>query len=88
MNACGADTLRDDARLMKELLDKHGYATSTLLHANFHQANRSAHRVMNQYEEYAQLPHYFFAYPTPKLDDLRKDYWEKTTKGLQWVLNG
>ncbi|KAK3691344.1 hypothetical protein LTR37_018705 [Vermiconidia calcicola] len=68
MNACGADTLRDDGRLMKELLDKH--------------------EVMNQYEEYAQLPHYFFAYPTPKLDDLRKDYWEKTTKGLLWVLNG
>jgi versiconal hemiacetal acetate esterase len=24
MNACGADTLRDDARLMKEILDKNG----------------------------------------------------------------
>ena len=24
MNACGADTLRDDARLMKELLDSNG----------------------------------------------------------------
>jgi versiconal hemiacetal acetate esterase len=24
MNACGADTLRDDARLMKEGLDKNG----------------------------------------------------------------
>jgi versiconal hemiacetal acetate esterase len=24
MNACGADTLRDDARLMKEALDKNG----------------------------------------------------------------
>ena len=24
MNGCGADTLRDDARLMKELLDRNG----------------------------------------------------------------
>ena len=34
MNSCGADTLRDDARLMKELLDKNGYFILPLNRSN------------------------------------------------------
>ncbi|KAK5169767.1 uncharacterized protein LTR77_005745 [Saxophila tyrrhenica] len=66
MNGCGADTLRDDARLMKDLLDLNG--------------------VPNQYEEYEKLPHYFFVFPSSHLDKLRDEYFDKTAKGILWVM--
>lgn len=43
-------------------------------------------RVPNQYEEYAKLPHFFFAFPGRDLEKLNKEYFEKTAKGIQWVM--
>ena len=45
-------------------------------------------RVSNQFDEYAKLPHYFFAFPSSHLDAVRKEYFEKTAKGIEWVING
>lgn len=86
MNACGADTLRDDARLMKELLDRNGYVRLRRL-LQYRQLTPFC-RVPNEYEEYAQLPHYFFAFPSTHLEALRKEYFEKTAKGIEWIING
>lgn len=36
LNACEADTLRDDARVLKKLLDKHGYATLSTSATSIH----------------------------------------------------
>ena len=118
MNACGADTLRDDARIMKELLDKNrqvlvssrirrvyrtSQAAGVLASPRFvgirpQTSDRSlfifvivliiANRVPNKYDEYDKLPHYFFAFPSPHLDALRGDYYAKTIKGIEWIIQG
>ena len=51
-----------------------------------HMLTMSTNRVENQYEEYAKLPHYFFAFPGSDLAELRNEYFEKTTKGIQWTM--
>jgi versiconal hemiacetal acetate esterase len=43
-------------------------------------------RVSNQYDEYAKLPHYFFAFPSPHLEALKEDYYTKTIKGIEWII--
>lgn len=45
-------------------------------------------RVPNRYEEYAGLPHYFFAFPSLHLEKLREEYLQKTADGMRWVIDG
>ncbi|KAF2487653.1 Alpha/Beta hydrolase protein [Neohortaea acidophila] len=68
LNACGADTLRDDARLLQEVLQQTG--------------------VPNRFDEFAGLPHYFFAFPSHHTTQLREDYYSRTAKGIEWVIDG
>jgi hypothetical protein len=48
----------------------------------------NANSVPNKYDEYAELPHYFFAFPSPHLDALRDDYYAKTINGIVWIIQG
>jgi len=66
ITAAGHDTLRDDARLMREQLETNG--------------------VEVKYDEYEGLPHYFWTFPSGKLDEVRNDYVQKLVRGTQWVL--
>jgi len=61
------DTLRDDARLLKQYLDDAG--------------------VPNIYDEFAGYPHFFWAYPSPLLADIRADYSRNLLKGFKFVLS-
>jgi hypothetical protein len=48
----------------------------------------NANSVPNKYDEYAELPHYFFAFPSPHLDALRDNYYAKTINGIVWIIQG
>jgi versiconal hemiacetal acetate esterase len=42
--------------------------------------------VLNNYDEYSGLPHYFFVFPSPCLEKVRDEYHEKTAKGIKFLL--
>lgn len=44
-------------------------------------------RVPNKCDEYDGLPHYFFAFPSSHLDNLRQEYFKKTADGIKWVID-
>ena len=82
ISTCGADTLRDDGRLLKDRLEQDKYVKCQVCISLY--ADQRP-RVTTQYDEYEGLPHYFFSYPSSHLDRAREHYYQNTAKGMSFV---
>lgn len=79
----GHDTLRDDGLLFKQKLDENKYVFP-FYHFGLLLIQHSVPTKMDFYEGY---PHYHWTWPSPKLDEPRKEFNANLAKGVDFVIS-
>jgi versiconal hemiacetal acetate esterase len=82
MAVAGQDTLRDDGALMKLLLNNAGYVPRLVAVPMLIDCS-----VPVRFDFYDGYPHFFFAWPSPKLHEPRKKFFEDLAEGVKYVLS-
>jgi versiconal hemiacetal acetate esterase len=80
----GHDTLRDDGLLFKQKLDDNKYGPWAVENQSCTADNS---RVPNKLDFYEGYPHFFWMWPSAKLEVPRKEFYANLAKGVQFVIS-